>query len=200
MIEPLFETVDNNNQHSAIDILAEAFADDPVMNWSCNHPTSIRPMFELTLPVFSAHGLSYMDGQCRGAAAWLGPHDTLEWPMNLHSVALVYRMGGLRGVLRMLRSGQQTSKHHPETPHYYLFAIGVRSECKGQGMGSALIREMLKRCDAEGVPAYLENSKAANLSFYEGHGFNVTRQIRFARTAPPLFLMWREPLPSTNRP
>ena len=39
----------------------------------------------------------------------------------------------------------------------------------------------------------LENSKEENLPFYRGHGFTVTKEIRFARSAPPLWLMWREP-------
>jgi hypothetical protein len=60
-------------------------------------------------------------------------------------------------------------------------------------VGSLLIAEMLRRCDREQVPAYLENSKEANLPFYQGHGFEIIRQIRFAKDAPPLWLMWREP-------
>jgi len=87
----------------------------------------------------------------------------------------------------------KTEHYHPKTPHYYLFAIGVLPQCKGQGLGTKLIQEVLRRCDEEGVPAYLENSKEENLPFYEGHGFKVQRQIRFATSAPPLWLMWRDP-------
>ena len=94
----------------------------------------------------------------------------------------------------MLLSGAKTEKYHPKTPHYYLFAIGVTPGNKGQGLGTALIAPLLQRCDAEGMPAYLENSKAENLRFYEGHGFKVLQQIRFSASAPPVWLMWREPM------
>ena len=62
-------------------------------------------------------------------------------------------------------------------------------------MGSQLISRVLRNCDDENVPAYLENSKADNLAFYQGHGFQVINEVRFARTAPPIWLMWREPRP-----
>ncbi|MAT93815.1 MAG: hypothetical protein CME59_14585 [Halioglobus sp.] len=188
-----FVPVDQHNTDAAIDILARAFHDDPVMNWSCNHPPSLAPFFSFTLPVFVPHGLTYLDPEGRGGACWLGPGQQLAWPMNVGSIASILRLGGLRGVYRMLRSGQQTEKHHPELPHYYLFAIGVTPGNKGLGLGSRLIAQQLRICDDEGVPAYLENSKEANLPFYRGHGFEVIKQIRFAPSAPPLWLMWREP-------
>jgi ribosomal protein S18 acetylase RimI-like enzyme len=194
-----FDPVDTSNTGEAVRILTAAFHDDPVMNWSCNNPPSLEPFFEFTLPVFIPHQLTYLDPEGRGAASWLGPGQTLKWPINFSSVSTVLRLGGLTGVYRMLVSGMKTEKFHPKTPHYYLFAIGVTPGNKGQGLGTALISPMLKHCDAQGMPAYLENSKEENLPFYEGHGFKVQRQIRFAASAPPLWLMWREPISGTNQ-
>ena len=62
-------------------------------------------------------------------------------------------------------------------------------------MRSALISRVLRKCDEENVPAYLENSKPENLDFYQGHGFEVIEKIHFAKSAPPVWLMWREPRP-----
>ena len=190
-----FTLVDEHNQNRAIAILAEAFRDDPVINWSCRSPPSLAPFFEFTLPVFLHHRLTYIDPQERGAACWLGPGERLKWPVTFTTVMRVLRMSGPLGIYRMLLSGKTTERYHPETPHYYLFAIGVTPGNKGQGLGTQLMSHMLKRCDAERVPAYLENSNENNLPFYEGHGFTVQRQIRFAPSAPPLWLMWREPCP-----
>jgi ribosomal protein S18 acetylase RimI-like enzyme len=189
-----FTSVDVTNTDEAIRILAEAFADDPVINWTCNNPSSLDLFFQITLPVFIPHQLSYLDPQGRGAATWLGPNQKLKWPVKLSSVVKVLKLGGLRGVYRMLLSGMKTEQYHPKTPHYYLFAIGVTPGNKGQGLGTQLITHLLRQCDAEGMPAYLENSKEENLAFYEGHGFKVQQQIRFANSAPPVWLMWREPV------
>jgi GNAT superfamily N-acetyltransferase len=184
-----FNTVDECNTGEAVRILAEAFRDDPVLNWTCNNPQSLERFFEMTLPIFIPHGLTYVDAQGNGAAAWLGPHQVLKWPVNLSSVAKILTLGGLTGIYRLLLSGRKTEHYHPKTPHYYLFAIGVTGGHKGKGLGTALINEILRRCDDEGMPAYLENSKEANLRFYEGHGFKVQQQIRFAPSAPPVWLM-----------
>jgi hypothetical protein len=190
------KTLDVANTHEAIRILAAAFADDPVINWTCNSPASLESFFEIMLPVFIPHQLSYLEPQGRGVAVWLGPHQTLNWPVKLSSVAKIFKLGGMRGIYRMLLSGVKTERHHPKTPHYYLFAIGVMPGNKGQGIGTQLITHLLRQCDAEGMPAYLENSKAANLAFYEGHGFKVQQQIQFADSAPPVWLMRREPVPA----
>lgn len=193
-----FTPVTAANTDEAIRILTEAFADDPVINWTCNNPPALDAFFQITLPIFVPHQLTYLDPQGRGAAAWLGPHQKLKWPVKLSSVVTVLKLGGLRGLYRLLLSGNKTEQCHPKTPHYYLFAIGVTPGYKGQGVGTALMTHILKRCDAEGMPAYLENSKEENLPFYEGHGFKVRQQIRFAASAPPVWLMWREPIARKN--
>jgi ribosomal protein S18 acetylase RimI-like enzyme len=189
-----FTAVDESNTAEACHILSEAFRDDPVINWSCNRPPSVEPFFQFTLPIFTQHRLTYLDPQGRGAAAWLGPGQTLKWPITLSSMSSVLKLGGLVGVYRMLLSSMKTEHHHPKIPHYYLFAIGVKPGNKGKGIGTSLISHILKQCDIEGMPDYLENSKEENLAFYEGHGFKVQKQIRFAASAPPLWLMWREPV------
>ena len=188
-----FKLVDGASTEKAVRILASAFHDDPVINWCCNQPHSLEPFFKITLPPFIPHQLSYLDAQGRGIASWLGPDQQLNWPINLATMMGVLRLGGLKSLYRLLISGMKTERYHPKTPHYYLFAIGVTPEHKGQGLGTALISHMLRTCDEEGLPAYLENSKEENLRFYEGHGFKILKKIQFARSAPPLWLMWREP-------
>ncbi|MDG2048306.1 MAG: GNAT family N-acetyltransferase [Halioglobus sp.] len=189
-----FTLVDKSNSHEAARILAEAFQDDPVINWICNEPPSLEPFFQFIVPVFAWHELSYLDPAGRGVASWLGPSQKLKWPINLASASTALKVGGFIGIYRLLISAIKTERYHPKRPHYYLFAIGVTPEHKGQGLGTALISHMLKRCDAEGMPAYLENSKEDNLAFYQGHGFKVLKRIRFSSSAPPLWLMWRDPI------
>lgn len=179
----------------AIDILVRAFHDDPVMLWMSGHPDFLRTFFDITLPIFLPHGLTYIEEQGRGAAAWLGPEQKLHWPVTAGNLWRMFKVCGVRGFIRFGRGGLATARFHPGEPHYYLFLIGTLPECKGQGIGSALMNHVLRKCDEENLPAYLENSKQDNLAFYRGHGFEVVDQIHFARSAPPVWLMWREPRP-----
>ena len=128
------------------------------------------------------------------AAAWLGPEEQLQWPVTAGNLRRMFGVCGLRGFFRFGLSGLATAKFHPGEPHYYLFLLGALPEYQGQGVGSTLMAHVLRKCDDENMPAYLENSKRDNLAFYQGHGFEVVDQIHFARGAPPVWLMWREPL------
>lgn len=163
------------------------------MNWISSHPDFIRTFFTITLPVFLPGGLTYIDAQGRGAAAWLGPNRKLRWPASAANLWRMASVCGARGLYRFARSGLATARFHPSEPHYYLFLLGALPECQGQGIGSALISHVLRKCDDDFLPAYLENSKPENLAFYCGHGFEVMDEIRFAPGAPPVWLMWRQP-------
>jgi ribosomal protein S18 acetylase RimI-like enzyme len=44
-------------------------------------------------------------------------------------------------------------------------------------VGSALMREVLEKCDGEQMPAYLESSNRENLTYYRRHGFEVQEEL-----------------------
>jgi len=81
--------------------------------------------------------------------------------------------------------------HHPRNPHYYLQFIGVRPECQGTGIGSALLRAVLDRCDLEGAAVYLEADERSRL-LYLKHGFEATAELRLPK-GPSFWPMWRAP-------
>ena len=54
-----------------------------------------------------------------------------------------------------------------------------------------MLQPVLTRCDADGIPAYLESTKERNVGFYEGHGFAVVGCEQIPLGGPPLWLMWR---------
>ena len=66
---------------------------------------------------------------------------------------------------------------HPPEPHYYLEFLGTRRGQQSRGGGTAVLQPMLDRCDAEGVPAYLE-SLAIRLQFGQGPVMASGEQLR----------------------
>jgi GNAT superfamily N-acetyltransferase len=175
--------------------LARAFDDDPVMAWLFPDPSRRR----LTLPrFFSAHltkmvlphGEVYTTGDVAGGALWEPPG---KWRL------------GVRGQLRMLpdfirlfgtrlalasRGLNLVEARHPQELHWYLAVLGTDPVHQGQGVGSTLMTPILEHCDQEGMPAYLESSKEANIAFYSRHGFKVTGEIRLPG-GPLVWPMWR---------
>jgi GNAT superfamily N-acetyltransferase len=83
---------------------------------------------------------------------------------------------------------------HPEEPHWYLAVLGTATDHQGKGVGSALMAPVLAKCDAEGIPAYLESSKESNIPFYRRHGFEVSGEVN-VKNGPKLWPMWRDPQP-----
>ena len=101
---------------------------------------------------------------------------------------------------RMIGAFNAIEKVHPKEEHYYLEALGTRQDMQSKGVGSAVIRHMLDRCDTEGMPAYLESSNLRNVPFYARHGFETTGEIvcRQGRTDGDRHVA--RPALSTSRP
>ena len=58
-------------------------------------------------------------------------------------------------------------------PHYYLWGLAVDPNRKTKGIGSALMRPVLEKADAENMPVYLETHDERNVSYYMKHGFEL---------------------------
>jgi ribosomal protein S18 acetylase RimI-like enzyme len=176
------------------EILADAFGADPVGKWICPDPEYPRWCWPVIVPSLLAHDEVYITADALGAAMWVRPGAKLDIKLGLAAFWIYWRRFGLGAIGRLLRLMTGMEKHHPKDPHYYLFAIGVRPEAKGQGIGSALLEHVLRECDSRKVGAYLENSNPLNLPFYQRHGFEVRSEISLPRNGPTLWLMYRDPI------
>jgi GNAT superfamily N-acetyltransferase len=95
----------------------------------------------------------------------------------------------MRDAMRFLASME---RHRPRDPHWYLAILGTDPAQQGRGLGTAVLEPILRRCDANGLGAYLESSKEANVPWYERHGFELTEVLEHPG-GPSLWLMWRDP-------
>ncbi len=83
--------------------------------------------------------------------------------------------------------------HEPDEPLCYLSHIGVVPERQGEGLGRALMRDGLAHADREGVPAWLETSKEANVTYYESFGFLTVTDEDAPEGGPHIWFMRRDP-------
>jgi len=176
------------------EILADAFSADPVGRWISPDPGYPRWCWPVIVPSLLPHDEVYIAGDGLGAAMWVPPGAKLDIKLGLAALWNYWRRFGLGAIARLLRLMIGMEKHHPKDPHYYLFAVGVRPEAKGRGIGSALLEPVLQECDRRKVVAYLENSNPLNLPFYQRHGFEVRSEITMPRNGPTLWLMYRDPI------
>jgi len=92
----------------------------------------------------------------------------------------------------LLVTSERMEQSHPDPPHWYLPLIGVEPNAQGRGVGGALMRHVVARCDDEGALAYLESSNPRNITLYERHGFEVMGTIQVG-PGPIIAAMLRTP-------
>lgn len=178
-------------------VLAAAFADDPLMGWiypdAATRSGFATAWFEQSLRQGLARGHTYTADGDRGVAIWSPP----DVPMfnDADGLALYELFSAQLGEAtdRTLTGLMEVSAAHPHAmPHFYLFIVGVQPDARGRGLASALITEILDRCDRQGLGAYLESSSPANVPLYERHGFHVTAEVTLP-DGPTIRPMWRDP-------
>ncbi|GAA4228611.1 GNAT family N-acetyltransferase [Streptosporangium album] len=189
--------VDDADQQTVLDILTEAFMNDPVACWlfpEVGERGRLQSHFYRPLLARPA-AETYLVGRHEGASVWLtlaagqAPHE--EHPdapeAGLNSV---FGESGAR--LRAL--GQALAQRHPDRgPHLYLPCMGVVGGRQGAGLGSAMLRHRLARADADGLAAYLEAGSPRSRALYLRHGFeDLGEPVRVA-DSPLLWPMWRQP-------
>lgn len=183
---------------AAARVLARAFEHDPHFSWIVRDDQTRLERLERAFALFirtiwlpQDHG--FIHEQLIGAALWMPPgtwHVSIATQLRL--TPATFR--ALRAdTPRLLRALTFIERKHPRSPHWYLPIIGVTPAWQGRGYGSALLGATLGRFDRERVPAYLEASTPRNLALYERHGFDVIEECTYARTAPPMWRMWRGP-------
>jgi ribosomal protein S18 acetylase RimI-like enzyme len=176
---------------SAIGVVAMAFSTDPVARWVYPEAADYLTWFPHFIRAFAGRafdeGTAYCAGGFSGAALWLPPGSESDG----EAVEAISR-GSVKDAKldELFEIFEQMDAHHPKQPHWYLPMIGVDVFSQGKGVGSALMRYALARCDEEGLPAYLESTNPRNISLYTRFGFEIQGQIQVG-SCPPIFPMLR---------
>jgi ribosomal protein S18 acetylase RimI-like enzyme len=172
-------------------VLARAFADDPMWRWTLGVDDTEEQRARLERFFGTVAGKVHAreeliftagsdGGDVAGAAVWMPPG---RWRFSLVDEARVAPgvLGafGAAGTIRLLKLLAGVERVHLRQPHYYLFCIGTDPAHQGRGVGAALLSPMLRRCDDEKLPVYLESSSPTNVPFYRRHGFVETDELRF---------------------
>ncbi len=178
--------------------IAAAFYDDPIASWLLRDDSRRMRQLERGFALFLRRlylpaGECYTTEHVAGGALWLPPG---RWQAPLAAQLRV--LAGVAGISvqsfpRFLRYSRLLESKHRHEDHYYLPYMGVEPGRQGRGIGSALLRPVLDRCDSDGLPAYLEASSPRNRDLYQRHGFEVIETLELDAGGPAHWLMWREP-------
>ncbi|MDO8297661.1 MAG: GNAT family N-acetyltransferase [Caulobacter sp.] len=166
-------------RHPVMDILSLAFSTDPAVRYMFPGAATYLASFNRLATAMAggalAAGTAWIADDGAAAALWLAPgaEADKEAIIALVGEAVAPERQAVLGEL-----GDLMDEFHPREPHWYLSMVGVDPSRQGQGLGAALLKAGLARCDADGLPAYLESSSPKNVPLYERHGFEVIGLIK----------------------
>ena len=195
LADPVLRRATQDDVHQLRAVLAEAFFEDPMFGWLMPDDTRRRARLGRYFAIELRHmalrrGRVWTTSDLTGAALSLAPG---AWRAPARVTLLEGTAFGVY-VTRAARLEAAMEWRHLRESHYYVRDIGVHPKMHGRGLGSALLRPTLDRCDQQGLPAYLEASSERNAALYERLGFRLTDELR-VRGSPPLRLMRRPPTP-----
>lgn len=179
-------------------VLAGAFVGDPVACFifpdRARRAARLCRFFEIQLRHnYLPRGIVLTDVERRSCSMWLPPAPSAPPLTGLLAPAMMPLLVGARSSSSRLLA-RLLAARHPTAAHWYLGTIGTDPAVQRSGLGSALMREVLDRCDSEQLPSYLECSLEDNVIFYARRGFEVTEELEVPG-GPRLWLMWRPPRP-----
>lgn len=168
----------------ATEVLTNAFLQDPLMGFFFGSDLNIRRegiravlgitcriRIELGEPLVGIE----VDGRL-AAVACLVPPGKRDWAASLEAAWEEFVGSiGQEAAARLGRYGALHERHDMTEPHYYLVALGVHPDFKGQGFGGRLMEYCisLSEADPKSIGLALDTENTVNLSFYQHYGLKV---------------------------
>jgi len=190
---PIVRSATEDERQAVLDVITLAFATDPMARWAQPNPTKYLSEFRLWADALGGAGLSHgatlVVNGLEGAAMWLPPGVDPNGERVFELAEAACQGQHLADLMAVF---EQMISHHPDEPCWYLPLVGVDPILQGRGYGALLMRHAVRRCDADGVPAYLESSNPRNISLYLRHGFEILGTIQVG-DSPMVTPMRRNP-------
>jgi ribosomal protein S18 acetylase RimI-like enzyme len=165
-----------------------AFAEDPLLRWFFPDDDEY---FELnpTLTAYLCRRWQATESQwCTddgvALAGWAPPGRPdvdVERPTIVHPESRLAKFEALRIAF---------GEHTPTEPHWYLNMLATHPDWQRQGLGAALMGEVFRIADGQGLPCYLETETPDNVAYYRHHGFEVRSEWNLLTPDGPGPHMW----------
>ena len=158
----------------------------------------LRHVYRLVLaPAIDAGRVLAVGRPAVGVAIWHLPGDVRSGPRGLLDAAV--------SAARLLPSGRRLARAivvprtfaamrhvHATGEFAHLEHVGVVPDARGRGVAGALIRPILGRAAAAGLPAWTETLMPGNVTLYEHLGFTVVASSEVAGLGIRLWGLRRE--------
>ncbi len=166
---------------SVKEILVESFLDNKsiqdIVKQDAKREERLELLIEYSIFMGEAFGKIYLNKEMSASAIVIdSERKKTTLTSIIWNVKLAFSVIGLKNALSVLKRLSLISKFYPDSPYVYLWFIGVKSEEQGKGLGSELLKEIIK--DSGDKAIYLETSTERNFPFYEKYGFKKVTNFK----------------------
>ena len=198
---PMITTPSVEHRDRVMQTITLGFSSDPVARWIWPEANVYQRYMPKFAQAFAGkaleNGTAYIANNFNAAALWLAP-GIMPNDQTIESILAESVRPEIASDVEPFFA-QMDDFHPSDRPCWYLPMIAADPVYTGRGLGAALMAHAVRRCDKEGIPAYLESSNPRNISLYQRHGFEVIGEIQ-AGSSPPMFPMIREPQKPLEKP
>lgn len=177
---PTIHVGTNADKERVFQTITLGFSADPVGRWMWPEAQSYLNYMPKFTEAFGGgafdHDSAYFANNCNAAALWLPPGTDPDGETIDQILADSIREEIGEDVEKFF--GAMDTFHPHDEPCWYLPLIAADPAFIGQGLGAALMKHALIRCDEDGVAAYLESSNPRNITLYQRYGFEIMGEIQ----------------------
>ncbi len=179
-----------NDKAVVVDILTQAFDNNKsfntVLKQDHKRKIRLRKVFEYQFDVCSKYGRIFLSDDKKACAVILFPDIRKTTIADiLLDIRLLFTLG-IKTVKKGFNREAKIKKAHSTANIYYLLFIGVYPDLQGKGLGSGLLREIIKDSQQMNRPIYLETYLDKNIALYKKFGFSIYDELDFGF---PVFCM-----------
>jgi len=178
-----------------VGILSEAFNDNKSVNYIVKQDEKkeerIKHLMGYSFEVCHHFGQVFLSNDKNACALIVLPE---KKKTTLHSIVwdakLIVSSIGLSNIKKAIKRESKIKGLQPKEPIYYLWFIGVRPAQQGEGIGSALLKEIIRESESINRTICLETSTPRNLPWYQKFGFTIYNELNLGYR---LFFLKRNP-------
>jgi Acetyltransferases len=175
-------TATYNDKPIVIDILAQSFDTNKSVNYVIKQDSKrierIKLLMEYSFELCFRYGSVLLSPEKNACALTMFPDKkrssfrTVLWDAKLVLFAI-----GLFNLIKVIEREARIKKMHPGEPFTYLWFVGVLPAHQGKGIGSSLLRELIKDSNSQNRRVYLETSTERNIPWYQRMGFEIYDEL-----------------------
>ena len=173
---------ESKDKERIADILAASFADNQSVNYIVKQDKKraerIRKLMAYSFELCSLFGDVFLTADKKGCALVLYPDKKKATLKSIFlDVRLIFSCIGIDNIQKALARESKIKKLQPKDLICYLWFIGVDPKHQNEGIGSGLLKDIVRHSEHKGRPVFLETSTVKNLPWYKKFGFQIYNEL-----------------------